>query len=228
MFTKNDEAIIEALKNIVHGLSLFLGNDTEIVLHSFKDNEHSVAAIENGHITNRKVGSTLTEAGYKVIKNIVAENKIIIGPYQSISPNRTLLRSVTIPIKNKERLIGLLCLNMDINRLMQAEEFLRPLLHFEDQKISNGDLKKSGTALLSNLKEQIFEEAILKVESKDIISQKEKNKLVVEELYQKDFFNLRDSVEFISNKLGVSIYTIYNYIRELKNREGGKNGQKHN
>ena len=228
MFTKNDEAIIETLKNIVHGLSLFLGNDTEIVLHSFKDNEHSVVAIENGYITNRKVGSTLTEAGSKIIKDIVSKDKNLIGPYRSLSPNGILLRSVTISIKNKNKLIGLLCINMDINRVIQAEEFLKPFVHFEDQKISNGDLEKRGTALLSNLKDQIFEEAIVKVESKGQIPQKEKNKFIVEDLYQKDFFNLKDSVEFVAKKLRVSIFTIYNYIRDLKNGKGGKDGEKHN
>lgn len=228
MFTKEDELILGVLKNIVHALSLFLGNDTEIVLHSFKDNDHSVVAIENGYITNRKVGSTLTEAGSKIIKNIVSENKQFVGPYRSLSPNRRILRSTTIPIRNKNRLIGLLCLNMDINRIVQTEEFLKPFVHFEDQKISNGDLEKSGTTLLSNLKDQIFEEAILKVETKGEIPQKEKNKFLVKDLYQKDFFALKDSVEFVAKKLGVSIFTIYNYIRELKNEKGGKGGEEHN
>ncbi|MCX6088667.1 MAG: helix-turn-helix domain-containing protein, partial [Caldiserica bacterium] len=143
-------------------------------------------------------------------------------------PNRRILRSTTIPIRNKNRLIGLVCLNMDINRIVQTEEFLKPFVHFEDQKISNGDLEKSGTTLLSNLKDQIFEEAILKVETKGEIPQKEKNKFLVKDLYQKDFFALKDSVEFVAKKLGVSIFTIYNYIRELKNEKGGKGGEKHN
>ncbi len=227
MFKKEDELILEALKNVVHGLSFFLENDTEIVLHSFKDIDHSVVAIENGHITNRKTGSTLTEAGSKIIKDIVSENKQFVGPYRSLSPNGRILRSITIPIRNKNKLIGLICLNMDINRVIQAEEFLKPFLHFENQIISNGNLEKSGSALLSSLKEQILEEAILKIETKGEIPQKEKNKFLVEDLYEKDFFDLKDSVEFVARKLGVSIFTIYNYIRELKNRKGGKDGEKY-
>ena len=220
MFTKEDELILEVLKNVVHGLATFLGDDSEVVLHSFKDTDHSVIAIENGHITMRQIGSTLTEAGSKIIKDIVSHEKNIVGPYKSISPNGRILRSITIQIRNKRKIIGLLCINMDISKLLQTEDFLKTFLSFENPKIAN-DLEKVGSAMLSNLKEQIFEETILKIETKGLIPKRDKNKFLVEDLFEQDFFALKDSVEFVAKKLGVSIFTIYNYIRELKNGKGG-------
>jgi len=220
MFTKEDELILEALKNVVHGLATFLGDDCEVVLHSFKDVDHSIVAIENGHITGRQIGSTLTEAGSKIIKDVISHKKDIVGPYKSFSPNGRILRSVTIPIRNKRKLIGLLCINMDISKFLQTEDFLKTFLSFENPRNTN-DLQKVGSALLSNLKEQIFEETMLMVETKGPIRRRDKNRIIVKNLYGQDFFALKDSVEFVAKKLGVSIFTIYKYIKELKEMKGG-------
>ena len=46
------------LKQIAHGLAQQFGSDCEIVIHDLKtqDLEHSIVYLENGHITNRKLG----------------------------------------------------------------------------------------------------------------------------------------------------------------------------
>jgi predicted transcriptional regulator YheO len=127
---------------------------------------------------------------------------------------------VTIPIRNKRKLIGLLCINMDISKFLQTEDFLKTFLSFENPRNTN-DLQKVGSALLSNLKEQIFEETMLMVETKGPIRRRDKNRIIVKNLYGQDFFALKDSVEFVAKKLGVSIFTIYKYIKELKEMKGG-------
>ncbi len=228
MINKKDEQILESFKHIVKGLSLFLGPDTEIALHSFKDPEHSIIAIENGYITNRSVGSTLTEAGLKIVNELLSKQKDAIGPYKSISPDGKILRSITIPIRNEKRkIIGLLCLNTNISKFIEMEEFTTGFTNFPEEKIENGKLEKKGTTSLNNLEEHMFDEVLTRANSKGSIQKKEKNRFIVEELYKKDFFNLKDSVDFVAQKLDVTIFTIYNYLRAIKNRRGGKNGKKH-
>ncbi|MGB9695370.1 MAG: helix-turn-helix transcriptional regulator [Caldisericaceae bacterium] len=218
MFKKNDARTIESLKNVVKGLAAFLGDDAEVVLHSLEDMNHSIVAIENGHITGRVVGSSLTDAGRKIIKDVNINDKPFIGPYRSISPTGKILRSVTIPIKNPEKeVIGFICINMDIAKFLQLEKLVSDFTEFSREKISNGDLEKTGDNIeLEDLRRKIFEEVLVKSGAKGEIPLKERNKFIIEELYRRDFFRVKDSIDFVAQKLGVSIFTVYNYLRELK------------
>jgi predicted transcriptional regulator YheO len=221
MIKKDDETIINSLKDVVKGLAAFLGSDTEVVLHSLKDPTHSIVAIENGHITGRTVGSALTEAGKKIIKDININKKPFIGPYRSISPTGKILRSVTIPIKNKqEEIIGFLCINMEIGKFLQIDEIAKTFSTFSSEKIANGELEKTADNIqVEDLRKKIFEEVLVRSGAKGDIPTKERNKFVIEELYKKDFFKIKDSIDFVAQKLGISIFTVYNYLRELKFEE---------
>jgi len=44
----------------------------------------------------------------------------------------------------------------------------------------------------------------------------EKNKLIIQELYKKGLFNVRGAIDLAAKEIGVSRYTVYNYIREAK------------
>jgi len=217
MMTKNDELVIESFKDVVKGLASLLGSDAEVVLHSLKNVDHSIVAIENGYITGRSVGNALTDAGKKIIKDIDIKNKTFIGPYRSISPTGKILRSVTIPIKNAEKeVIGFLCINIDISKYLQMEELSKSFSTFVTEKISNGNLEKTGDLQFENIRNMIFEEILMKSEAKGNTTSKERNKFVIEELFKRDFFKLKDSINFVATKLGISIFTVYNYLRELK------------
>ncbi len=225
MFSKEDERIVEILKPVVKGIAALLGKNCEVVLHSFKDMEHSVVAIENGEITNRHIGSSLTDSGLEILNDAIKKNKEIVGPYKSVSPTGTPLRSVTIPIRNKKgKLIASLCLNMDLTAAISIREFLKPLTEFvEDEKLS-GDVIKSSSPSIDGLMRKVFNEVVLKAGAKGNLPVSKRNKLIVRELYKRNFFQIKNSVNVAASKLGVSKFTIYNYLRELKEV---KNGEKH-
>lgn len=44
----------------------------------------------------------------------------------------------------------------------------------------------------------------------------DKNRYIVSELYNKDMFDIKGVVDIVAKEIGVSRYTIYNYIREAK------------
>ncbi len=224
MFSKTDEEIIEALKPIVKGIALLVGSDCEVVLHSFKDMEHSVVAIENGHITGRKIGSSVTDSGLEIIEEILSKGKSIVGPYRGIAPNGRPLRSVTVPIRNKNgRLIGALCMNFDISKVINIKSLIDSLTVFPDEKTVTDDIDKSSSLSVEELMKEIFKEVLHATGAKGDLPPHERNRLIVKELYRRRFFQIKDAVDLVAKKLGISRFTIYNYIRELKFDE--KNGR---
>ncbi len=224
MFSKTDEEIINALKPVVKGIALLVGSDCEVVLHSFKDMEHSVVAIENGHITGRKIGSSVTDSGLEIIEEILSKGETIVGPYRGIAPNGKPLRSVTVPIRNKNgRLIGALCMNFDITKFINFKGIIDSFTVFPNEKVITDDINKSSSLSVEELMKEIFKEVLHATGAKGDLPPHERNRLIVKELYRRRFFQIKDSVDLVAKKLGISRFTIYNYIRELKFEE--KNGR---
>ena len=49
---------LELLKQMAHTIAMQFGRDCEVIIHDLtsKDMEHTIVHIENGHVTNRKLG----------------------------------------------------------------------------------------------------------------------------------------------------------------------------
>lgn len=208
-----DKDILETYKVVVKALKEFFGDNVEIVLHSLLDGQSRIIAIENGEITGRKVGDSLTEAGKFVIEKL--KNGLeFFGPYESVSLKRKRLRSITIGIRNgKGDLIGLLCLNMDLSTLEAMNKFLSFFLAFQDSK--SEVLSKITSFDYDEAVEKAFNE-VYSILSSKISSNKIDNFAIVSELNKRGFFKLKNSVNFVAKKLGISIYTVYAYLRKLE------------
>ena len=52
------KSLIEFYTRLAHGLAVQFGSNCEVVVHDLqgKDIEHSIIAIENGHVTGRRIG----------------------------------------------------------------------------------------------------------------------------------------------------------------------------
>lgn len=113
--TKIDKQILESYKYFVNGLSAYLSNSYEIVLHSLGNLESSVIHIINGEHTGRKVGAPITDLALQMYDNIKkGEADYIV--YNSKNKNGEPLKSATIAIRGEEnRIIGLICINMYLN-----------------------------------------------------------------------------------------------------------------
>jgi len=136
-----DKEILAGFKPAVKAIAEFLGPTVEIVLHDLIDDSSRIIVIENGEITGRKVGDSLTEAGRFVIKKL-KDGSDYFGPYESVSYKGEKLRSITIGIRNKNyKLIGLLCFNMNLSTFESLNNTLKYLFSFES--FGNETLKKS-------------------------------------------------------------------------------------
>ena len=119
-----DRAIIQSYENAVKGIANIFGTYCEVLVHSLDNYEHAVLFIENGHNSSRDVGAPITDLALELI-NSVHKDKKFLESYESKFPNGDRCKSVTIPIKNKDKLIGLLCINinMEVSLIDFMKEF---------------------------------------------------------------------------------------------------------
>ena len=61
--------LLYSYKTTVKFLGSVLGPDYEVVLQDLSNKNHSVIAIENGHISGRTIGSPLTSAVFQMLSS---------------------------------------------------------------------------------------------------------------------------------------------------------------
>ncbi len=207
-----DKEILQSIVPVVHGIAELFGRNCEVILHSFEDPGHSVMEIANAHITGRKVGSPITDLGLSVLVQSFTNNTDIVGSYYTRTETGKLFRSITILVRNgKKNPIGMLCINIDLNA---------PLIDFINDFVPGSEEKNQTVenypTEINDLVHTALEACITRINLMKGISSAEKNKMTIAELMEKGVFEIKGAIEIVAGEMGISKYTIYHHIRELK------------
>lgn len=217
--TPADRLILDSYCKMLEGLSLYLGNGYELVLHSLENYEHSAIKIINGFHTGRKEGAPITDMALNMLEQIRKNEKNDSGiTYFSTNTKGEPLKSTTIPIKGENgRIIGLLCLNFYMNT--PISEFFQ---NFFSPSLSSGgrapftelqeNFSPNSADLLENAIRQVKEEVFMN----STISASNKNKEIISRLHSRGIFTLKDAIITAAKELGISKNTVYLHLRNLE------------
>ena len=207
---------VRMLIPVVHGMALALGPDYEIVLHDVTDPEHSIVAIENGQITGRREGDPLTDFGLFTLKKARHETADYYTNFLTRAADGRRVRANTFFLRDEAgEIVGYLCVNYDMTKAEMAKAVLEQLTaigsplyseHFEGE-----GLTKTSELLERNL--SIIREYL----GKPLHLSKKAEKLqAVEKLEAEGFFLLKGAVEAFAQESGISVYTVYRYLRQVR------------
>jgi predicted transcriptional regulator YheO len=206
----------EYLLNFVSRLSGALGQTfgkyCEIVVHDFNSPESSIISIENGSLTGRKIGDTLDALGFQLLKTHPASDLL---NYRTKTKEGKELRSSSVFLRDeKGQIFGALCINIDVSGLQKAQEWLQEALGSASTTIDER-FEHSVDEVLENL----IQNAISSVGKKTADMTREDKVAIVAYLEAKGAFLIRYSVERVAELLGMTKYTIYNYLDEIRKKQ---------
>lgn len=218
--TSLDKKILHSYCQTLDGLSNYLGNGYEIVLHSLEDYEHSAIKVINGYHTGRTEGAPITDLALKMLEQIRRNEENDHGViYFSTNVKGEPLKSTTIPVKGeKNRIIGLLCINFYMNTTM-ADFFLNFAVPIPSESAGltlSGQIHETFSQNSSDLLDQTIQTVRQEVLMDSSVSSTNKNKEIISRLYQQGIFNLKDAVITIADALGISKNTVYLHLRNLE------------
>ena len=125
-----DDVVLNFLRHLAKGLADQFGPNCEVVIHDLSDNykENSIVAIENGHVTNRKVGDGPSMAVLDALRSEPDKLQDHTS-YLTKTKDGRILKSTTIYIRNEnQKVIGIFSVNYDITELMMVENAIKPLI----------------------------------------------------------------------------------------------------
>lgn len=212
------DAQIEFYKRLAHGIALQFGPNCEVVVHDLEtqDLDRSIVAIENGHISGRRLG----DGPSHVVLEALQGNKEMEDrqPYLTKSPDGKILKSSTIFIPNdKGKTVGVLAINFDIT-LMKA--FESTLWTFIGEEESNHLDPEPITRNVGDLLDDLLRECEQIVGKPAALMTKEERIRAIGYLDHRGAFLISKSSEKACEFFGISKYSFYSYLNEAKAAAG--------
>lgn len=208
--TLPDDMHFEFLKRLAKGLAGQFGSDCEIVIHDLrnKNSEHTIVAVENGHVSNRAVGGGPSKIALEAMaaKAGPPEDQL---DYMTQTSDGKLVKSSSIYIRDgKGEIIGIFCINYDITRLSMAEGFLKDFLRSPPQ----AEVKTKIPLNVGELLDELIDGA-LKHAGKPVDLMKKADKIkAIRYLKNAGAFQILKSGDKVCKLFNISKFTLYNYI----------------
>ena len=196
------------------------GPKCEIVLHDLtKDYNHTIIDIRNGHLTHRQIGGSGTNLGLEILSGNVQGNG---NKFNYIVHTRLgkIFRSSSLYIRDDDgKVIGSLCINLDITDSLKFEEFLKEYNNYPVGTPNNEESEEVFAGNVTQLLDYLIQEGINRIGKKPQDMNRTDKINFIRFLDEKGAFLISKSAEHVCQFLSISKYTIYNYLEMARNRQ---------
>lgn len=202
---------MENLKQMAKGIAAQFGSNCEVVIHEISEKSaySSIVAIENGHITGRKVGDgpshvVLEQLGHPQDQ---ASDQLC---YLTRTPDGKILKSSSFYIRDRNGKIGaIFCINYDISTLSMVEHAVHSLIQV------GGDVRKEPERIPLNVMElldDLIRQADQLVGKPPALMTKEDKVKAIRFLDANGALLITKSGDKIAKHFNISKYTLYSYL----------------
>ena len=205
---------VKFLAQLAKGIARQFGPNCEVVVHDLGTNEpeRSIVAIENGHITGRRLGDGPSHVVWEALKTDpkLLEDRLA---YLTRTEDGKILKSSTVFLRDEDgKVSGIFAINYDITIMKTMEEQLR-LFTAAD---TTGDEPQTIVHNVNDLLEELIEQSAKLVGKPVALMNKEDKVKAIGFLNDSGAFLITKSGQRVCNFFGISKYTLYSYIDEAK------------
>jgi predicted transcriptional regulator YheO len=186
----------------------------EVVLHDFRDLEHSIVHIE-GDISHRRVGGAATDLLLQCVQR--GETSQDLHNYLTSLPDGRLMKSSTIFLRDASGFAyGAFCINLEITQFIQFRRLLGDLTATEEREsLSEHFADDIATTLQTMIAETMYE-----LDKQTPLMTREDKVELIGRLDAKGAFQVKKAVPLLADQLGLSRATLYNYLSEARGQNG--------
>lgn len=205
---------IDFCAKLARGIARQFGSNCEVVVHDLcaGDPDHSIIAIENGHVSGRRLGDGPSHVVWEALK---ADPKKLEDrlAYLTRTEDGKILKSSTIYIRDDDgKVVGIFAINYDITLMKAMEEQLRLFT------ATDAPTEEPQTIIhnVNDLLEELIKQSVKLVGKPAALMNKEDKVKAIRFLNDSGAFLITKSGQRVCNFFGISKYTLYSYIDEAK------------
>ena len=214
-----DASIIQFLLRLAKALSAQFGPNCEVVIHDLLsgDPDSSIVAIENGHVSGRKLGDGPSHVVLEALNdaNSTGDDRLC---YLTKTKDGKTLKSTTVYLRDEDnKAIGIFSINYDITLMLAMEDALRQFTATAPE--STDHAPEAISQNVSDLLDELIEQSVKRVGKPVALMSKEDKVKAIRFLNDTGAFLITKSGGKVCKYFGISKYTLYSYIEEAKGLE---------
>lgn len=207
--------MIQFLFRLAKALAAQFGPSCEVVIHDLQSNDpdSSIVAIENGHVSGRKVGDGPSHVVLEALSGSgIPEDRL--SCLTKTADGKTL-KSTTVYIRDEDRApIGIFSINYDITLMLAMEESLRQFTATASEQAETSPEPIAQN--VSDLLDELIEQSVKRVGKPVALMTKEEKVKAIGFLNDTGAFLITKSGGRVCKYFGISKYTLYSYMEEAK------------
>ncbi|MGY0692759.1 helix-turn-helix transcriptional regulator [Virgibacillus sp. FSP13] len=205
------QVIFDFAKRTADMLVKMFGSHCEVAVHDFNNLEKSLIHIA-GSVTKREIGAPITNLVLEELRKNPYEIDDIPN-YRTHSKTGDIMKSSTVFLRDEHgSVIGALCINYDISLLMNVNEMVEDFVSFEDHQPKSESFFTSIQDVIKEMVDQVLNEF---KKAPSLFSLEEKINFV-SRLEDRGTFLIKGSTDYVAAVLGVSKFTVYNYLKKVR------------
>ncbi|MEG1849549.1 MAG: helix-turn-helix transcriptional regulator [Oscillospiraceae bacterium] len=206
-----EKTTLDFLAQTAKAIACQFGGNCEVVVHDLNEStmDSSIVAIENGHVTYRKVGDGPSQVVLEALHGDRSKLKDQLG-YLTRTPDGRILKSSTVYVRNAAGEIdGIFAINFDITPLMLIDSALGSIVSVEEpgarepQKITQN---------VNDLLDELIVQSVKLVGKPVALMNKADKITAIRFLSDHGAFLITKSGDKVSRHFGISKYTLYSYL----------------
>jgi predicted transcriptional regulator YheO len=214
------EQEIDFLRRLARGVAVQFGSNCEVVVHDLraKDPESTIVAIENGHVSGRKVGDGPSNVVLKALRSDPKKLHDKLA-YLTKTEDGKILKSSTIFFRDeKGEPSAIFAINYDTTLFLALQNTLKDFTALEDSPTNTPETIPHN---VTDLLEELIEQSVRIVGKPVALMTKEDKVKAIGFLNDSGAFLVTKSGQKICNYFGISKYTLYSYLDEAKAHSQG-------
>ena len=196
---------LQFLFQLAKGISRQFGPNCEVVVHDLDSNDpnSSIVAIENGHVTGRKVGDGPSHVVLEALRS-GRENLTDHLSYLTRTKDGKILKSSTIYVRDDDgEAIGIFAINYDITLMLAMEENLKQFTATDQDQREPERISRN----VGDLLDELIEQSVKIVGKPVALMTKEDKVKAIQFLNETGAFLITKSGDKVCRFFGISKYT---------------------
>jgi predicted transcriptional regulator YheO len=208
------ESIFQNLQRIADAIVALFGKNCEACVHDLTSLQNSLVYIQ-GDVTHRKPGAPATDLLMKMLKQNSGK-AVDMQNYKTTTSDGRSLKSATTFIRDSTgRPIAAFCINLDTTDFYNAGQALMPFINIQENNHQTSTETFAHSA--GETVEALFFHAVEKIGKHPATMNVDEKTSLISQLEENSTFLLKGAVEQVARMMGVTKFTVYNYLKKVRN-----------
>jgi predicted transcriptional regulator YheO len=213
------ECILENLKQLADAVVSLFGKNCEACIHDLGSLQHSLVYIQ-GSVTHRQPGAPATDLLVKMLKQN-SKTPAPVHSYKTTTADGRSLKSTTTFFNDSTgKPFAAFCINFDTTDFYNASQTLLPFINLQEN-CTQPDFETFAHTI-SETVEALFNHGVDEVGKHPTTMNVAEKTQLISYLEDNGTFQLKGAVEQVAQMMGVTKFTVYNYLKKIRNNNQPK------